>query len=107
MLPEGSRVDFLTRQVLTSRNIRGGRWVTWAMGGLDHQTEHHLFPSMPRPHLARARQLVRAHCAEHGVPYTETGLVQSYRIVVRYLNDVGLGARDPFTCPVATELRPR
>ncbi len=32
--------------------------------------------------------------------YTEMGLWQSYGIVVRYINRVGLGERDPFECPL-------
>jgi fatty acid desaturase len=104
-LPAGSRVDFLNKQVLTSRNIRGGWSMSVLMGGLNHQIEHHLFPSMPRPHLRRARLLVREHCAAHGIPYTETGPVNSYRIVIAYLNRVGLAARDPFDCPAAQRFR--
>ncbi len=105
ILSENSRVDFLTRQVVTSRNIAGGRFVTLLMGGLNHQIEHHLFPDMPRPHLREVRQLVKAHCDAEGIAYTETGLLHSYAIVVRYLNTVGLAAADPFTCPVAGEYR--
>ena len=105
MIPEGSRIDFLSKQVLTSRNIRGGWSMNVLMGGLNHQIEHHLFPSMPRPHLARARLLVREHCAAHDLPYTETSLVRSYGIVVAYLNRVGLAARDPFDCPMRREMR--
>lgn len=105
MVPEGTKIDFLTKQVLTSRNIRGGRFMSHLMGGLNYQVEHHLFPSMPRPHLAHAAAIVKEYCATHGVPYTETSLAESYRIVVRYLNAVGLGARDPFDCPMYQELR--
>jgi fatty acid desaturase len=105
IIPAGSRVDFLSKQVLTSRNIRGGWWMNLLMGGLNHQVEHHLFPSMARPHLARARRLVREHCADHGIPYTETTLVRSYAIVIEYLNRVGLAARDPFDCPAAQRYR--
>ncbi|WP_431220059.1 fatty acid desaturase family protein [Leifsonia xyli] len=105
IIPAGTRVDFLNKQVLTSRNIRGGFGMSIFMGGLNHQIEHHLFPSMPRPHLRRARILVREHCAAHGIPYTETGLVRSYRIVIDYLNRVGLAARDPFDCPAAHQFR--
>ncbi|WP_223932616.1 acyl-CoA desaturase [Arthrobacter sp. StoSoilB5] len=101
ILPENSRADFLTRQVLTSRNITGGGFVTFFMGGLNYQIEHHLFPDMPRRHLREASQLVKAHCALTGIPYTETGLMSSYGIVIRYLNKVGLKAADPFTCPLA------
>ncbi|MFJ3394975.1 MULTISPECIES: fatty acid desaturase family protein [Leifsonia] len=107
LLPTGSRVDFLSKQVLTSRNIKGGWWMNALMGGLNHQVEHHLFPSMPRPSLARARELTRVHCATHGIPYTETSLVRSYAIVIEYLNRVGLAARDPFDCPAAGDLRRR
>lgn len=100
------KVDFLRRQVLMSRNIRGGRFTDFMMGGLNYQIEHHLFPNMPRPNLKLAQPLVRAHCAAHGVAYTETSLAQSYGIVVRYLNQVGLAERDPFTCPLVTAYRP-
>ena len=105
LVPAGMRLDFLRRQVLMSRNIRGGVLVDFAMGGLNYQIEHHLFPSMPRPTLRRVQPIVREYCALHGVNYTEVGLFTSYKIVVDYLNNVGLHARDPFQCPLAAELR--
>lgn len=107
VLPRGSKVDFLSKQVLTARNIRGGALMNSFMGGLNYQIEHHLFPSMPRPHLRRARTLVREHCRKHNITYTETSLIRSYGIVIRYLNRVGLAARDPFDCPWAHQLRRR
>jgi fatty acid desaturase len=60
MLEGGKEPDYLRRQVLTSRNVRGSRVVDFLMGGLNYQIEHHLFPSMPRPNLRRAQPLVRA-----------------------------------------------
>lgn len=104
LIPAGVKLDFLDRQVRTSRNIRGRFWPSLLMGGLNYQVEHHLFPSMPRPHLARARTLVMAHCQEKDVPYTEVSLLRSYGSVISYLNQVGLAARDPFACPVASQL---
>ena len=67
------KLDFLRRQVMMSRNIRGSRMLDIAMGGLNYQIEHHLFPSMPRPHLRRAapiiaRLLPRARRAVHARP---------------------------------------
>ena len=59
IVPRGARIDFLNRQVLMSRNIRGNVLVDAAMGGLNYQIEHHLFPSMPRPHLKLVRPVVR------------------------------------------------
>jgi len=100
-IPQGMKVDFLRRQVMTSRNIRGGWFMDHFMGGLNYQVEHHLFPSMARPKLNKAAKMVREFCAEKKIAYTETGLFESYGIVVRYLNQVGLAARDPFDCPAA------
>jgi fatty acid desaturase len=105
IIPPDMRLDFLRRQVMVSRNVRGNPVVDWAMGGLNYQIEHHLFPNMPRCNLKRARPLVRAHCECEGINYAEVGLFESYAIVVDYLNNVGLRARDPFDCPLAAQLR--
>ncbi|MEH0110945.1 acyl-CoA desaturase [Tersicoccus sp. MR15.9] len=105
VVPRDVKLDFFSKQVRTSRNIAGGWWASTLMGGLNHQVEHHLFPNMPRPHLARARGIVREYCQAHQVPYTETSLFRSYGIVISYLNRVGLAARDPFECPVIAQLR--
>ena len=106
IVPADIKLDFLSKQVRTSRNITGGWWATILMGGLNYQIEHHLFPSMPRPHLRAARALVREHCRSNDIPYVETSLLSSYRTVISYLNRVGLAARDPFDCPLASRLRP-
>ncbi|MFI1827407.1 fatty acid desaturase family protein [Streptomyces sp. NPDC020412] len=79
----------LRRQVLTSRNIRGGRVTDWLLGGLNYQVEHHLFPSMPRPNLRLVQPLVRAHCRRLSLPYAETGLVESYRQALAHMREVG------------------
>lgn len=104
IVPATADVDFLRRQVLMSRNIRGGPVVDFFMGGLNRQVEHHLFPSMPRPNLKRVQPLVREYCSQLGVTYTEVGFFTSYRIVVQYLNDVPGRARKPFSCPLAASL---
>ena len=104
IIDPNARLDFFSKQVRTSRNIRGGWWATWLMGGLNYQVEHHLFPNMPRPHLSKAREIVRDYCVSNDVPYTETSLLRSYAIVIEYLNRVGLAAgADPFDCPAATQ----
>jgi fatty acid desaturase len=105
VLPANSRVDFLSRQVLTSRNISGGRFMDILLGGLNRQVEHHLFPDMARPQLHKATAIVRQYCDTHGIPFTETTLTASYGIIVRYLNEVGLAAGRRFECPMATVTR--
>ena len=92
-LTQADALDFLRRQVLTSRNVRGSRFVDFLLGGLNYQIEHHLFPSMPRPNLRRAQPLVRAFCAQHDLAYTEASLVGSYAQAVRHLHAVGAPLR--------------
>jgi fatty acid desaturase len=88
--PEQSE-DPLRRQVLTSRNIRGGPVVDFVLGGLNYQIEHHLFPSMPRANLRLAQPVVRRFCESHGVRYAEARALSSYADVLRHLSDVGRG----------------
>jgi fatty acid desaturase len=92
-LTDGDRLDFLRRQVLTSRNVAGSRLVDSVLGGLNYQIEHHLFPNMPRPNLRHAQPLIRAFCAQHGLPYTEASLFGSYAEALRHLHTVGAPLR--------------
>jgi fatty acid desaturase len=85
--------DYLRKQVLTSRNVRGGWLTDAALGGLNYQIEHHLFPGMPTPNLRKAQPIVHAYCAELGVAYEQTSLVTSYRQALQYLHDVSAPAR--------------
>jgi fatty acid desaturase len=93
IIPSSSDLDFLRRQVLTSRNVRGGWFVDVLLGGLNYQVEHHLFPNMPRPSLRKAQRIVRSYCADNEIHYTETSLLSSYVTVVRYLHQVGAPLR--------------
>jgi fatty acid desaturase len=105
LVPKDVKIDFMRRQTLMSRNIKGGWWVDAGMGGLNYQIEHHLFPTMSSKNLKLVQPMVREYCAERKIAYTETTLSHSYMIVMRYLNRVGLGQRDPFECPVTAQLR--
>ncbi|HEY1574723.1 MAG TPA: acyl-CoA desaturase [Pseudonocardiaceae bacterium] len=92
-LTAGHSLDFLRKQVLTSRNVRGGWWVDFTLGGLNYQIEHHLFPSMPRSNLQHARPIVRDYCVARGINYTECGVLRSYGEVLAHLNAVGAPLR--------------
>ena len=85
VLDQDAAVSFERRQVMTARNVTGGWFTTFMLGGLNYQIEHHLFPTMPRPNLARAQCLIRGFCAEHDLVYHEDSLVGSYRQAFRYL----------------------
>ncbi len=93
MLTAGHTLDFLRKQVLTSRNIRGGPVVDFALGGLNYQIEHHLFPSMPRPNLKHAQVIVRDFCDRRGIEYAECNWPRSYGYVLEHLHAVGAPLR--------------
>jgi fatty acid desaturase len=80
---------FACRQVITARNITGGPFITFMLGGLNYQIEHHLFPSMPRPNLGRVQSLVRDFCAAGDLGYSEESFVESFRQIVHHLSDAG------------------
>ena len=100
ILDADDQSDFLRRQALTSRNVRGGGLTDFALGGLNYQIEHHLFPSMPRPNLRRSQALIEAFCKQQDVPYCQSSLAGSYAQALRHLNAVGRPAR-PGAAPAA------
>ena len=108
LVPKEAKLDFFSRQVLTSRNIRGSWLKDNLMGGLNYQVEHHLFPSMARPNLRKTHEIVVEYCRKHEVTLVEMNLLASYVAIMKHLNKVGLSNNaDPFVCPMVAELRPR
>jgi fatty acid desaturase len=93
VLSAGQRLDYLSKQVLTSRNIRGGRIVDFVLGGLNYQIEHHLFPNMPRANLRHAQPMVQQFCASNAIAYRQSGAVASYVQVLRHLHASGAALR--------------
>ena len=85
LLESGTETSFARRQVLTARNVTGGPWVGFVLGGLNYQIEHHLFPTMPRPNLVRAQAIVRSFCRDNNLMYTEAGPLASYVQAIRSL----------------------
>jgi fatty acid desaturase len=108
LVPKDAKLDFFSRQVLTSRNIRGSWLKDNLMGGLNYQVEHHLFPSMARPYLRKAHAIVGEYCRANDITLVEMNLIASYAVIIRYLSKVGLSNNvDPFVCPMVATLRPR
>ena len=108
LVPKDAKLDFFSRQVLTSRNIRGSWLKDNLMGGLNYQVEHHLFPSMARPNLRKAHAIVGEYCRQNDIPLIEMNLIASYVVIIKYLSKVGLSNNvDPFVCPMVATLRPR
>lgn len=65
-------VQYMERQLLSTRNLGDSRWSDFYFGGLNNHIEHHLFPSMSKSALRRARPIVRQFCQQNGLPYNET-----------------------------------
>jgi fatty acid desaturase len=93
VIESGTAVGFARRQVVTARNISGGRLITFVLGGLNYQIEHHLFESMPRPNLRRVQGLVRDFCAATDLGYREESFAGSFRQIIQHLSDAGAASR--------------
>ncbi|MET7392364.1 acyl-CoA desaturase [Dactylosporangium sp. NPDC005572] len=93
LLTAEDELDYLRKQVLTSRNVRGGVWVDVLLGGLNYQIEHHLFPNMPTPNLRKAQPIVEAYCQEIDVRYESASFFDSYAQALRHLHAAGAPLR--------------
>lgn len=94
MLGDDDHLDFLRRQVLTARNVKGTPFNDFWYGGLNYQIEHHLFPSMSRNKLKEAQVVVRAVCEKYDIPYYETGVFQSNKEILMHLHEESAPLRD-------------
>jgi linoleoyl-CoA desaturase len=74
----------------TSNFARGNRLLSWYVGGLNYQIEHHLFPRVCHVHYRNLSPIVEGLAAKHGVPYhsCET-LSQAVRSHFRMLKRFG------------------
>ena len=57
-----AKLDFMTRQIITTRNVRSNFFTDFWCGGLNLQVEHHLFTNMPRNNFRKARKLIKPYC---------------------------------------------
>ncbi len=103
VLPKDNHVDFLRKQVLTSRNIIAHPVTDFWYGGLNYQIEHHLFPSMPRNRLREAQPIVVDFCRRKGISYHETSVLQSYREILEHLHEVSAPLRAESIAPTAAK----
>lgn len=64
--------EWMVHQLSTTANFAtGSRIVSWLLGGLNFQVEHHLFPRISHVHYPAINKLVKATCKEFGVTYLE------------------------------------
>jgi linoleoyl-CoA desaturase len=74
-LPDNTGVlehDWAVHQLHTTVNFSPkNRFLTWYMGGLNFQVEHHLFPKISHVHYPKIARIVRETAGEFNIPYLE------------------------------------
>jgi linoleoyl-CoA desaturase len=87
--------DFAKHQCSTSVNWSvGSNFWLHAVGGLNYQIEHHLFPCLVHSHYPAMSDIVRKTCKEFDVPYNDypsfTALVIDH---FQFLKSLGAGKK--------------
>lgn len=71
---EDFRVDdeWMVHQLQSTSNFAtGNKFLTWLLGGLNFQVEHHLFPKISHIHYPELNKIVKSTCLEFSIPYNE------------------------------------
>jgi linoleoyl-CoA desaturase len=64
--------EWAIHQLKTTANFAPrNKFISWLIGGLNYQIEHHLFPKISHIHYPAIRKIVKEACEEYGVPYIE------------------------------------
>jgi linoleoyl-CoA desaturase len=64
--------NWAIHQLNTTVNFsRSNKFISWYVGGLNFQVEHHLFPTICHVHYPEIAPIVKATAEEYGVPYLE------------------------------------
>lgn len=64
--------EWAVHQLKTTANFApGNKLVSWFVGGLNFQIEHHLFPKISHIHYAQLRKIIKQACIEYNIPYIE------------------------------------
>ncbi len=89
-LVSGNR-DWAVHQVETTVDFcPRNKVLTWALGGLNYQIEHHLFPRLPHTVYPVIAPIVERNCERHGVRYAvQPSLRVAVRSHFRHLRELG------------------
>ncbi len=62
--------EWAVHQIKTTANFApGNKFISWFVGGLNYQVEHHLFPRISHIHYPEISKIVARKCQEFGLPY--------------------------------------
>ncbi len=78
-------------QIHTTANFATkSKWLTWMIGGLNHQIEHHLFPHISHVHYPQLSKIVKSTVKEFGLPYHEySRMTSALASHLRMLKQIG------------------
>ena len=64
--------EWAIHQIKTTANFAtDNRLISWLVGGLNFQVEHHLFPKISHVHYPGLSKVIKQTCQEFGVQYNE------------------------------------
>lgn len=64
--------EWAIHQVRTTADFgTNSAFLTWSLGGLNFQVEHHLFPRISHVHYPALNKIVKETCKEFGIPFLE------------------------------------
>ena len=72
--PETGKMEdeWAVHQLKTTANFATrNKFISWWVGGLNFQIEHHLFPKIFRVHYPAISKIIKKACKDFGVPYIE------------------------------------
>ncbi len=91
-MPENKLEDeFALHQLKTTANFAmNSKLVSWFVGGLNFQIEHHLFPKVSHIHYPAISKIVQQVCKEYGAPYINNNtLWKAVTEHVKFLKQMG------------------
>lgn len=91
--------DWAIHQLQTTANFaRKSKWISWYVGGLNFQVEHHLFPYISHVHYPEIAEIVKETAEEFGVAYLENQTLMS-AVGSHFAFLYQLGKPDPVAIP--------
>ena len=83
--------EFATHQLKTTANFgTKSKTISWLVGGLNFQVEHHLFPKISHIHYPGISKIVRKVCDEYQIKYIEYRTMWSAIMAhIRFLKAMG------------------
>jgi linoleoyl-CoA desaturase len=83
--------EWAIHQIKTTANFATrNKVVSWLVGGLNFQVEHHLFPRISHVHYPDISRIIRRACQEYGIQYIEYPKVRiAIASHVAYLRQLG------------------